>query len=544
MERRFDMTNFEQSLKEQADQFDLIPSKKVWHGIYNDLHPGSKWPSIAMGFVFLFTLLGIGHLNNTSKQFSGIIPSPESNESGYNSDQKISSPRNAVTKEPQGIKSQGKATKIISFVEKNKTKINPSNSVSENNEISQSSAINTTTVKVISLFPKEMNKDEHNGTEIKQLNAIALPANGELFNKIKDNDPQSVPFNTQKNNLNDGHLEESKIHLEESKIDLSNIGMNNNNSAENKPITANTEESGATNNNDLNFGINNNEVYNNYLPSFSADALLSASIDPKEITANSNSSDHSRHKKQVNIHKKRNEKISWVYFVTPSITSATFIGKGFETGTPNTSPIILQNNQHSNGMIYNPRLGYEVGIQMSYAFSKKWEFLTGTHLSYSGFNVISNQVHPTFATLILKDESSGLPYTQTFITHYGNGEGQNQISLANYSLQVSLPVGLQYALFKNNKIQIKLASTIEPSFILKSNSYIISSDQRYYVNDPSLLRKINLNGNIGSYVTFKSNKVNWQIGPNFRYQLLSTYQNIYPIKEHLMDYGIRIGISR
>jgi hypothetical protein len=531
MERRFDMTNFEQSLKEQADQFDMIPSKKVWHGIYNDLHPGSKWPSIAMGFVFLFTLLGIGHLNNTSKQFSGIIPSSDI-ESGYNSEQKGFSTNNSITKERQSIKSQNQAAKIISIVEKSGTKINPASSVSENNEKSQSSGISTTTAKIISLFPKEMNNDESNGIEIKKLNGSTLQANNELFDKIKNTNPQSVAFNAQNNSLNDGHLGEPKK-------DLSNIGIDNN-IAENKSINADAEVSGVTNNGDLNFGINNNEVYNNYLPVFSADALLSASIDPQE----KNKADLSGHKKPVNIHKKRNEKIRWVYFVTPSVTTATFIGKGYKAGTPNSSPIILQNNQHSNGMIYNPRLGYEVGIQMSYAFSKKWEFLTGTHLSYSGFNVISNQVHPTFATLLLKDESSGLPYSQTFITHYGNGEGQNQISLANYSLQVSLPVGLQYALFNNNKIQIKLASTIEPSFILKSNSYIISSDQRYYVNDPTLLRKINLNGNIGSYVTFKSNKVNWQIGPNFRYQLLSTYQNIYPIKEHLMDYGIRIGISR
>ena len=526
MERRFDMTNFEQSLKEQADQFDLIPSKKVWHGIYNDLHPGSKWPSIAMGFVFLFTLLGIGHLNNTSKQFSGIIPSSENNESGYNSEQKISSSGNSVTKEHQSIQPQSEAAKIISIVEKNETKINPASPVSENNEKSQSSAISTTPAQVIALFPKEMNKGDHNGS--------ALQANSEIFSKIKDNDSQSVHFNSQKNNLNnlnDGHSGESKI-------DVSNIGMKNN-IAENRSVNTDTEVSGASNNSDQNFGINNNEVYNNYLPVFSTDALQSSSIDPMK---EKNTSDQSGHKKPINIHKKRNEKIRWLYFVTPSITTATFIGKGFST--PNSSPIILQNNQHSNGMIYNPRLGYEVGTQMSYAFSKKWEFLIGAHLSYSGFNVISNQVHPTFATLMLKDQSSGLPYAQTFITHYGNGEGQNQISLANYSLQVSLPVGLQYALFNNNKFQIKVASTIEPSFILKSNSYIISSDQRYYVNDPTLLRKINLNGNIGSYVTFKSNKVNWQIGPNFRYQLLSTYEDIYPIKEHLMDYGIRIGISR
>ena len=65
MERRFDMSDFEQSLKDHADQFKMTPSKRVWNGIYNNLHPGSKWPSITVAIVFLITLVTIGNLNNS-----------------------------------------------------------------------------------------------------------------------------------------------------------------------------------------------------------------------------------------------------------------------------------------------------------------------------------------------------------------------------------------------------------------------------------------------------------------------------------------------
>src|SRR6185503_14870720 len=68
MDRRFDMMDFEQSLKDHADQFRLIPSKRVWTGIYNNLHPGSKWPSMAMAIVISLTLISVGYLNNTSKK--------------------------------------------------------------------------------------------------------------------------------------------------------------------------------------------------------------------------------------------------------------------------------------------------------------------------------------------------------------------------------------------------------------------------------------------------------------------------------------------
>ncbi len=94
------------------------------------------------------------------------------------------------------------------------------------------------------------------------------------------------------------------------------------------------------------------------------------------------------------------------------------------------------------------------------------------------------------------------------------------------------------------KLQFNLAANLEPSLVLKSNAYILSSDGNNYVNDPSLLRKFNLSSNFGAFVTFSSAKFKWQIGPNIRYQWLSTYLSDYTVKEHLIDYGIRIGISK
>src|SRR5580765_8551637 len=81
MERRFFMTDFEQSLQEHADNFQMAPSKKVWHGIYNDLHPGKRWPSVTMSLLLIFTLVVIGHLNTNNSGRSGYltnkIPEPK-----------------------------------------------------------------------------------------------------------------------------------------------------------------------------------------------------------------------------------------------------------------------------------------------------------------------------------------------------------------------------------------------------------------------------------------------------------------------------------
>jgi len=53
-----------------------------------------------------------------------------------------------------------------------------------------------------------------------------------------------------------------------------------------------------------------------------------------------------------------------------------------------------------------------------------------------------------------------------------------------------------------------------------------------------------MSGNFGGRISFSGNAVNWKIGPEFRYQILSTYNNIYPIKEHFMSYGVHVGVSK
>src|SRR5665647_1366845 len=145
MEREFDMTNFEEALKNQADQFKMIPSRRVWHGIYNDLHPGSRWPSVAMGLVFLFTLLGIGHLNNTTKRLADVNSASEKNESGLNSEKQIAEVNSSKSNQ-QGINFQKQPE------DKNSNSIS-GNVTSVGKLGEKSNAIQNNKARVIKLYP-------------------------------------------------------------------------------------------------------------------------------------------------------------------------------------------------------------------------------------------------------------------------------------------------------------------------------------------------------------------------------------------------------
>src|SRR5438270_9110465 len=79
MERKIYPENFENYLQKQADEFKIMPSKKVWRGIYNNIQPGARWPSITMSMVFIFALVIVGHLNSNKNYYKYRSNLPQSN---------------------------------------------------------------------------------------------------------------------------------------------------------------------------------------------------------------------------------------------------------------------------------------------------------------------------------------------------------------------------------------------------------------------------------------------------------------------------------
>jgi uncharacterized protein YycO len=548
MERRFDMSDFEQSLKDHADHFVMVPSKRVWNGIYNNLHPGSKWPSISVAIVLIIALVTIGNFNNSPKleqatnSGNGISEIKSDSEATINKDSYF---RNDVSSEKnkQALNDENRQSRIDQTFGNNEKNINANeneaalNSVHSKTQIvagqnksveeNKSNNFNTSPVKSISVRSKE-NKDESivdKNSNQKNISMNILSGKTSEFG----------------NPVNKNFVDDFNSFLLPQKINTN-------------PVPS---EIGSFQN--LNNDILLNETYHsikNDLALFVSNRIISeisAKANYNQLEKNVNASQINTREantkkgvpsKKNNVNKKRNKNIEWIYYVTPLFSTATFRGKATEPLLNNYSPIVIYQSPSENGMIYNSRLGFETGAKMTYALSKKWKFITGANLNYSSYHIVSNLLHPTFATLMLKNNSTGTTYSESYVTYYGNGQSLNQVPLTNYNLQISTPVGLQFQIWGNNKIQLNVASTIEPSMVVKSQAYIISADKRYYVKDPDLMRRMNINGNFGAFITFTSKKMKWHIGPDFRYQLLSTYKNSYPVKEHLIDYGIRIGMSK
>jgi len=474
MEREFYTNDLESLLKENADQFKMIPSKKVWHGIYNDLHPGRRWPSALMSLAFIFSLVIIGHLNTqqskhsnstnlqNNSQLKGTALQSDAN-IGYNtnSENKISQ-RSVI---PQTDKTEEKLTDVAV-----KNTIPFANSELTNTEKNYETGVINTGEKT------------KNGEETKNL---------AIRNNITDLEYI--------NRFTSPEFSETVI----SPVDFINVNIND-------------ATSEATNDDFL----KHNEPNENNATSFQVNKVFNAGIGMEPA-----------HVPVLKVH--RNPNVSWTYYLSPSVSYRTY---------SNQDANITTNQILDKDVTQHPSAGLEAGTIMKYSLTKKLKFLWGFQANYSAYSVQANNIHPVMATLLLNN--GGLPYTVSSISFYGNGPGSAPVNLHNYSLQLSLPVGLEYKIAGNNGVQLNASASLQPLFVVANGAYILSGDKKNYITQSSLLHRWNMSSNFGTFISFKSTKFNWQIGPQVHYQLFSSYSSAYPLREHFIDYGIRFGISK
>jgi hypothetical protein len=121
-----------------------------------------------------------------------------------------------------------------------------------------------------------------------------------------------------------------------------------------------------------------------------------------------------------------------------------------------------------------------------------------------------------------------------------------QATLYNDYYQLSAPLGFDLRILGNERLQFSIGGTLQPSYLLNTDSYILSSDYTNFTKVPSAFRRWNLSAGIEAFLSYQTGPIRWQFGPEFRYQLFSNYLSTgtYPISENLKGYGIRLGITK
>jgi len=241
------------------------------------------------------------------------------------------------------------------------------------------------------------------------------------------------------------------------------------------------------------------------------------------------------------------KRLSWMLYFSPTMNYRKLTGSSTPYYSPASEiqsvPLALSfNGGVDNYVHHKPALGFELGTSFQYRSSKHLSFKAGVQFNYSRYNIEAFSSHTEKATIALS------PYwdadTMVSYTSVRNMSGYAQQEIANQYFELSVPIGVEVRLFGNEKLQLNVAGTIQPTYLLNRNSYLITTDYKNYTREPSLVRRWNINAGVETFVAYNTGTVRWQLGPQFRYQLLSSYVNKYPIKEYLMEYGFKIGVSK
>ncbi len=502
MENDFYRDDFEQMLKDTTEDFRMYPSRKVWHSIYNDLHPDRKWPSFAVCLLLLTAILYIGVSNNIqiSKTAVPLI----------------------ATNLSSGLPSQGSVFNQLPGDNSNATA-----AATQTVQVISQPILSDLTVSVSN---GSLPLDSRETVSSAPTNTNVTPETGRGIDNF-----QSIEADT-KNEKSEGKtysiiitpvLPDIATSTEASTI---------------KRTAGTIENNGGVNSSEGSVGIDAISGENPLLVKNQNQVAAATQSAGSSISAADKAwiEDFAFHNLRNPGKWKTN--LSFQYYITPSI-GYRHLNKNNDFEPVNGSLITLQENDE---VTQQAAPNFEAGAVLILGLGKRLKVKSGLQFNYTSYNIYAHQLqHPTQTTVPMNDDRTGYLLHQPYNTTYGNVLGSNLTRLNNKTLQISLPIGIDYKVAGNNKVSWYMGAGVQPSYILSGNAYLISSDNKNFVQDDAILRKWNASANLETFVSVKTpSGIHINVGPQLRYQLLSTYSKQYSYTEKLYNMGLKIAVTK
>jgi len=242
----------------------------------------------------------------------------------------------------------------------------------------------------------------------------------------------------------------------------------------------------------------------------------------------------------------RPSRFSLQFYFTPNVSYRKLSNnKSYYANTnPFATPYPYLNTSNvDQAVTHKPDIGLEFGVAGRYDISKNLRVRAGLQFNMSRYDIRAFHNTPEVATIALR--SGNRVDSFNTVSAYRNLDGNKRTSwLQNMYFQVSAPVGVEMVLGgSKDKIEYGIAGTIQPTYMISDRAYMLSSDYKNYAEVPWLIRRWNANTSIETFVGYSTGTLRWHIGPQVRYQLLSSFVDEYPVKENLFNVGLKVGVS-
>jgi len=241
----------------------------------------------------------------------------------------------------------------------------------------------------------------------------------------------------------------------------------------------------------------------------------------------------------------RNDRFSWEIYITPTLNTHYLTGLDYQTMTQTmqSAPIMLVNVSNVNGFVDNtPVLGYNLGGNILYRLSKNISLKAGLEFSFNRYYIKAYNTGSAQSSVALNTYLGYIADSLNAVQ--STGTDKNPQHYQNRYYQLSMPVGLEMKVAGNGRVQLHMGASLQPSYLLNTDAYVLSDDYKGYTKDAQAFRRWNLNVGAEAFISYGVGNIRWELGPQVRYQIFSTYKNSYPLKENMLNYGIRIGITK
>jgi hypothetical protein len=244
---------------------------------------------------------------------------------------------------------------------------------------------------------------------------------------------------------------------------------------------------------------------------------------------------------------KKLSKFNFQFYITPSISYRQLTdAKGKAARSYTAIPLSSNYKIDINNIVkHTPSVGAEVGFALGYQLNNRFTVKSGLQFNVRQYNITAYPaVWPSTPVNIPEGSNettdalaTSAPYTQA---------DSRPIVLRNRYYEIAAPIGMDYKVFAgpNGTVTINVAATVQPTYTFDKEPFVITTDYKNYADGSLLMRNWNINSSVEAYIGYKLGAFRWQIGPQFRYQHLPTYGGGYPIREHLLDYGIKLGFTK
>ena len=551
MEYNPDIVSFEDFIKQQSDDFRMYPSKRVWYSLYNNLHPGRKWPSISMCIVLLTTLFLVGYLN--TRDTHGTFARHQLAKNSLNTDLTFANNSFSVILNEYFLSTLNFNSKTDNLILENSADI-PS----------------------IYLAKLAFSKNKSN---------ILVSATNNDYNTNISGDENLSAISSKSSFIDKRHWSNSNLSSSTSAVTKAAGGDGRSSSVPKQIQAANTTTFAINTNNNIDPGknINVNEeiltekegLFQRLSKRLSNEIKINVIALPVEATANNSISEtvltkiaigtdgSSRvNKTSVNqgekswienyalynkpVAKKWKGRVETQLYITPSVVYRQLYDNGAgKNRSLNALNSFTNNTDVNNSVTQVPALGIEMGFNWLYQLPKGLKLKGGFQLNYTRYAIHAfDNHHPTATALSMNSSANNLLYEVFRSTPYSNRVGLDAVKLHNQTVQLSIPMGLDIKLAGNDNVEWYAGATIQPTYVLNGKSYLLSSDAKNYVKDNSMLNHFNMNAGFETYLSFKKDGYTLQVGPQLRTQLFSTNSKMFTIEERLQGYGLKIGISK